>query len=552
MNTAESSAAGAGYIEAYSLSCEPFNDTLDGRFFYASPALMQRLDLLTHLTQFGESIILVAGPHGSGKTSLLARFIGYAGDHWRLCLIDAGQFGQFRQRLGDALGISDTGDEHLLLEQWAAHSSAPELLVIVIDNAQELSVEAVQKLTALLDQPLADRVRLILFGTAEAVTTVKQTLDSNNMQLLEIPKLSEEDTAAYLMYRLAVAGYSGENPFTPTEIRAICKAADGRPANINRLAHDALTEHQIRAPGERLRTARAPQRKRRLAWGIAALLAPGIIFYATWLRQQTGTLMDATANHQAPGLGQEIPLQLPESEPVAAPAEPLLPAPGPAATPVHPALQVRPAPEAAQPLPTPQNLNMPTPERPAAPAAEQATAVSTQNQDVSAEPVVPGPTTPEPVAAEPATVAEPHPTPGTVDAPPRPAIITEPDPSVAAVKPTQPAPTTAVSHDAVPEETHREDWLLQQAPGDYSLQLLGSRHQQSIIDYIERNHLPAGKTAYYRGRFKDEDWYVLMFGVFPSRQGALDARATLPVRVRKENPWPRSIKSVHAAIRAAQ
>jgi DamX protein len=550
VNTTELSATGTGYIEAYSLNCEPFNDALDGRFFYASPALMQRLDLLTHLTQFGESTILVAGPHGSGKTSLLARFIGYAGKHWRLCLIDAEQFGQFRQRLGDALEIGDAGDEHLLLEQWAARSNVPELLVIVIDNAQELPVEAVQKLTALLDQPPADRVRLILFGTAEAVTTVKQTLGGNNMQLLEIPKLSAEDTAAYLMYRLAMAGYSGENPFTPTEVRAICKAADGRPANINRLAHDALTEHQIRAPGERLRTARTPRRKRRLAWGITALLALGAILYITWFRQQTGTLMDATANHQAPAFGQEIPLQLPESEPVATPAESRLPVPGHEANLIRPLSQNHPATEAAESHspPPPQNFDIPAaPERPAAPAIEQAQPVSAQKQDVSAESV-----DPEPVAAEPATVVGPHPTIVKVEVPPGAAAIADPGPSVAAVEPTQPAPTSAETHDAASKETHREDWLLQQAPGDYSLQVLGSRHQQSIIDYIEHHHLPAGETAYYRGRYKDADWYVLMFGVFPSRQDALDARARLPARVRKENPWPRSMESVHAAIRAAQ
>jgi type II secretory pathway predicted ATPase ExeA len=77
MSNAESSqSAPPGYLETFSLSCEPFADRIDSRFFYAGTTLMQRLDLLTHLTQFGDSVVLVSGPPGSGKTTLLSRFVG--------------------------------------------------------------------------------------------------------------------------------------------------------------------------------------------------------------------------------------------------------------------------------------------------------------------------------------------------------------------------------------------------------------------------------------------------------------------------------------------
>ena len=59
------------YLEALSLYCAPYENRLDPKFFYAGTALMQRLDLLTHLTQFGESVVVVTGPPGSGKSTLL-------------------------------------------------------------------------------------------------------------------------------------------------------------------------------------------------------------------------------------------------------------------------------------------------------------------------------------------------------------------------------------------------------------------------------------------------------------------------------------------------
>jgi DamX protein len=86
----------------------------------------------------------------------------------------------------------------------------------------------------------------------------------------------------------------------------------------------------------------------------------------------------------------------------------------------------------------------------------------------------------------------------------------------------------------------------------YSLQLLGSRSRQAVIDYVRQNRLRSEQTAYYRGSYKGGEWYVLVYGIFPNRQSALDAQAGLPVRVRREKPWPRSLASVHTAIREAQ
>ena len=259
MSSAESpQSAPTGYLERFSLRCEPFADRIDNRFFYAGTTLMQRLDLLTHLTQFGDSVVLVSGPTGSGKTTLLSRFIGQSNNLWRLCLIDAADdFSQFRDRLADALGTDSFSSDQELLTEWENHTDSAQLLVILIDNAEQLDDSALDRLCALLGQASADRIRIILFGIPEAQQRLKQTFErkvvSCSTQRLEMPRLNEEETSSYLMYRLAVAGYSGESPFTATEVRAMCKAADGRPAGLNQLANQALLERQARTESKRLR-----------------------------------------------------------------------------------------------------------------------------------------------------------------------------------------------------------------------------------------------------------------------------------------------------------
>lgn len=551
MSNADLLAASPDYLKTYSLTCEPFASDLDGRFFYGGSALMQRLDLLTHLTQFGDSVILVSGPRGSGKTTLLGRFAGQASKQWRLCLINADEFEQFRQRLGDALGIGDGDDEQQMLERWASQTDASQLLVIVIDNTEELKPDDFQKLCSLLKQPLAERIRLILFGTPQAQQALKQSFDQGELpcsaQLLEVPRLTEEDTAAYLMYRLAVAGYSGESPFTATEVRAMCKAADGRPADINRLAHEALLEHQIRSRSKRLR----PQRKARkgvgLIWGVFSLLVVGITGYLGWQRLQPTTVPESPVAERPARYGEEIPLRLPKTD--LEPGERKEP-------PSLADAEIRPAPQ----LPDSESLAVAESESPLSSeetAAGAARPSPPLTQQVGSEPA-PRPRLPETKLSPAPPVAPQPPASPTPELPPPVSEVAPKIPPVAATPaPAQtPEPVAVIEAPAAPTPAaplpHDEAWLLQQPAQHYSLQLLGSRQVDSITSYISQHHLDMEKSALYRGEYRGGEWYVLLYGIYPNRKAALDARAGLPAKVRKDKPWPRTLESVQTAIRNAQ
>ncbi|MGD2137726.1 MAG: SPOR domain-containing protein [Gammaproteobacteria bacterium] len=94
---------------------------------------------------------------------------------------------------------------------------------------------------------------------------------------------------------------------------------------------------------------------------------------------------------------------------------------------------------------------------------------------------------------------------------------------------------------------HREGWLLDQPDRRYMLQLLGTRYEDALLEFVER-HKPAGPLAYYKGSYKGKDWYVLLQGDFPSNQAAIDAIETLPKSISKNRPWPRRLGSIQTAI----
>jgi len=551
------------YLEGYSLACAPFENRIDPRFFYGGSALMQRLDLLTHLTQFGESVVVVTGPHGSGKTTLLSRFIRQVNRQWRLCLMNAEELPQLHHRLSDALRISGTDSEQELLTQWAAQTDASQLLVIVIDNAEQLDQDACNQLCQLLSLPQGERIRLLLFGTADTQQRVKHALEiqssPRSTQMLEVPRLSEEETASYLMYRLAVAGYSGESPFAATEVRAICKAADGRPGAINQLAHQALLEHHARLRSKRPRRRPIQGAGKAWFWATATLAVALVAVYLGWQRYST-----SPDSEQTPALAQipkqpEIPLPLPQAGPTA-----MAPLTRPqeaaaskesrraggtedkvAATAPEPLQQAAipdlpPATESAMAQAESEPL-------PAAIAADLAAGETGEVQPEQAEPMAAAA-----LSADSETPAPRQPAQAVTEAGTAETVATSTgQPSEAAPPDEQQPPASEAPSPPAPRDPsapHREDWLLQQDANAYSLQLLGSRSEASITKFIRQHKLDVSQTAYYRGMYKGAEWYVLLYGSYSSSEAALAGRDELPAAVRNNKPWPRMLKSVHAAI----
>ncbi|HHJ14051.1 MAG TPA: hypothetical protein ENJ79_06690, partial [Gammaproteobacteria bacterium] len=315
------------YLAAWSLQRDPFDETHEAAFFYAGNALSQRLDLLTHLIQFGESVVVVSGPAGSGKTALLEQFAANIGPKCTLCLLNGADFDQLAPHLAEAVAGPVDADPTGLVEHWLRHADSTRQLVLAIDDADRLDDEACSRLCELVHRPGREQLRVLLFGAGEIQERVRRALDGlpepHNSQLLEIPRLDEEETASYLMYRLAVAGYSGESPFTPTEVRAICKAADGRPGAINTLARQALIEHCQRLRGKKSRPAAAQGTGgiRRLALAGVVLFA-AVLGYLGWRQFGASDHPSASAPLRPPGLPASTTHALPLPQPHAPDQDP--------------------------------------------------------------------------------------------------------------------------------------------------------------------------------------------------------------------------------------
>ena len=93
-----------------------------------------------------------------------------------------------------------------------------------------------------------------------------------------------------------------------------------------------------------------------------------------------------------------------------------------------------------------------------------------------------------------------------------------------------------------------DDWVREQNPRYYTLQLASSTNPRLIEKYYRENQLE-GNAGYYRNVRKGKNWYALVYGAYPSSKAAQEAIETLPEGMRKWKPWVRRIKDIHRIMK---
>ena len=139
----------------------------------------------------------------------------------------------------------------------------------------------------------------------------------------------------------------------------------------------------------------------------------------------------------------------------------------------------------------------------------------------------------EPPAAEPPALL--------AKVPPQPVIQTQVKPPP--LKPVTPPKATAKN------TIYRESWLLDQEASYYTLQVLGVRNEESLLNFVNVHKLlQKQNVAYYQTVYKGEQWYPLLYGVYPTKSEAAAAVKELPDKVQKSIPWLRRISDVQKEV----
>ena len=92
---------------------------------------------------------------------------------------------------------------------------------------------------------------------------------------------------------------------------------------------------------------------------------------------------------------------------------------------------------------------------------------------------------------------------------------------------------------------------LRLAPEDFTIQLMGSRSEQGVIDFLEGAELPFA-SGYFETRYQGGPWFVAVTGGFSSREAAVAGLASLSPAIRELQPWARPASQLPSQIKGLQ
>ena len=240
------------YEEFYGFTGRPFQLTPDPAFYFESATHRKALSYLGYGLGQGEGFVVVTGEVGAGKSTLVAHLMQSI-DRQRLTagqIVTSALDGEEMVHVAaQAFGIPVQGHDKAsalrAIEQFLqAEARAGRRCLLVVDEAQNLSIEALEELRMLSNfqlgaQPL---LQTLLLGQPEFRDTLHSSprLEQLRQRVIathHLDAMDAEEVQPYLEHRLKLVGWTGRPSIESTLYPALFAATGGVPRRINQVAN---------------------------------------------------------------------------------------------------------------------------------------------------------------------------------------------------------------------------------------------------------------------------------------------------------------------------
>jgi type II secretory pathway predicted ATPase ExeA len=241
------------YTQFFGFTERPFTLLPDPDFMYWSDSHKRAYTVLEYGLATRSPLTVVTGEIGAGKTTLIQQLLATLDDDITIGLISNAQGGR-----GDllrwvlyALGVNASNDDDYIsmfkkFQDFVINEYAEgRHVVLVIDEAQNLSVEALEELRMFtnINSNKDELLQLILVGQPELRDIVSSPSLAQFAQRItatyHLSPLDFKQTKAYIQHRLQHVGGTGTE-FSVYAIKSIFEESKGVPRVINKLCDLAL------------------------------------------------------------------------------------------------------------------------------------------------------------------------------------------------------------------------------------------------------------------------------------------------------------------------
>ena len=348
------------YLTFFGLNEKPFAITPDPRYLYLSERHAEALAHLLYGINEAGGFVQLTGEVGTGKTTIVRSLLAQTPKNAEIALIlnprmTAPEFllticeelgiGVNDAALGSLKDLVDVLSQYLLRAHARGHR-----VVLVVDEAQNLSPEVLEQVRLLtnLETNTQKLLQIILIGQPELRELLGRTELRQLAQRItgryHLSPLSQEESAAYVLHRLRVAGATSDI-FAPQALQAVFHLSQGVPRVINVICDRALlgaySLDRHRVTGALVRAAAAEVFGRRftphwLPWAVTAAVAVvlTLLTAALWSFQPWSAHSHSAAGPAPAAASAPAPVASPAAEagaalPVATAATPSAPAHAP-------------------------------------------------------------------------------------------------------------------------------------------------------------------------------------------------------------------------------
>jgi type II secretory pathway predicted ATPase ExeA len=260
------------YEAFYGLKEKPFSLSSDSRFFYQSRSHAPAFEDLLAGIRRRESLCALTGDIGTGKTTLCRAvlqnldrktFSAFVPDPFasredllKVLLMDFGVLSVDDLTSGRLKGASRTELSYLLYEFLDTLTPLQAFAVVIIDEAQNLSVPLLEEIRILSDSDGRERqLQVVLVGQLELGQKLKlpemRQVDQRLSVHATLEPLGSDGVAGYVAHRLQVAGGSPDRVrLSADAVEAVYRLSGGVPRLINRICDRALYQGYLRRANE--------------------------------------------------------------------------------------------------------------------------------------------------------------------------------------------------------------------------------------------------------------------------------------------------------------
>src|SRR5215472_1311773 len=242
------------YEAFFSLEDAPFVLTPDPRFLLRSKGHHEVLSSLIYGITSQKGLMALIGDVGTGKTILCRALLRELPKDVISALVlnpylsDAELLGTILDDLGGERRGSTKGELMSALSQFLLTAgSEGKTVVVILDEAQQMSVDALEQIRILSTLETATRklLQIVLVGQPELEEKLRRRelrqLDQRIGIRCYLKPLAKKETFRYIEHRLRIAGLPGALPFARAALMRIHAYSRGIPRVINLVCDRSLT-----------------------------------------------------------------------------------------------------------------------------------------------------------------------------------------------------------------------------------------------------------------------------------------------------------------------